>query len=64
MAEVKTDAQRFRDALEKLDMTQRGFAAEIGLGERHIRKLCAGDEPVPRYVWMVIELLTIKRRRK
>lgn len=57
----RKSAKRIREALERLGMTQVGFAAEIQMGDRHIRKFCAGECEVPKIVWMAIELLELKR---
>lgn len=66
MVEVRhpESAQRFREALTQLNLTQVAFAAEVEMGDRHIRKFASGECAVPKLVWMAIELLRARQQPK
>ncbi len=51
-----TDADRLRDAIARLGLSQRGLARELNIDERVVRRWCAG-ETVPQIVWLAIETL-------
>lgn len=57
----QTDADRLRDTLAALELSQRGAARQIGVNERTMRRYCLGESPVPRMVWLALRGL---RRRK
>jgi ribosome-binding protein aMBF1 (putative translation factor) len=52
-----TDADKLRDQLARLGISQRGLARELDLDERTVRRYCAGELPVPRVVWLSLEAL-------
>jgi hypothetical protein len=64
MASMKhaESAEKFRAALAKLGLTQVAFAAEVEMGDRHIRKFCSGECEVPKLVWMAIDLIKLRQR--
>lgn len=51
-----TDANKLRDTLARLGLSQRGLARELEIDERTVRRWCAGDSDVPTVVWMALEL--------
>lgn len=55
MMTMKTDADRLRSHLTRLWLSQRGLARALGLGERTVRRYCAGQQEVPQVVWVAIE---------
>ncbi len=55
-----TDADRLRDAIARLGLSQRGLARELCIDERVVRRWCAGEE-VPAVIWLAIEALEKRR---
>jgi hypothetical protein len=55
-----TDADRMRAAIAKLNTTQRGLARALDLDERLVRRWCAGQDSVPRVVWLALEALVAR----
>lgn len=56
------DATRIRELLAKMEMSQRGAAAELQINERTMRDYCAGKK-VPRVVILALERLVDLQRR-
>lgn len=54
---MQPDADRLRAAIARLGTTQRGLARLLELDERQVRRYCAGQVPVPKVVWLAIEIL-------
>jgi hypothetical protein len=50
-----TDADKLRNAIFELGLSQRAFARAIQFDERMIRYYCAGAYPVPRVIWLALE---------
>lgn len=50
-------ADDFRAALERLEISQRGFARAAQVDERTVRKWVLGESPVPGLVALTIALL-------
>jgi DNA-binding transcriptional regulator YiaG len=55
-----TDADRLRDTLARLQLSQRGLARALDLDERIVRRWCAGQDRVPRVVWLAIDALVAR----
>ena len=53
------DADRIRDLLARLGLSQRAAARELGITDRTMRRYCAGY-PVPRVVMMALAQLAQK----
>jgi hypothetical protein len=51
------DANRIRNALYDLHLSQRAAARLLDLDDRMMRYYCAGEFPVPRMVWLALEAL-------
>lgn len=49
------DNDELRAALARNDWSQRGFARELRVDERTVRKWVSGESPVPGYVISYIE---------
>lgn len=60
---MNAESKRLRALLEQGELSQVQAAREIGIGERMMRHYCAGNWPVPRYVWLALERV-IELRRK
>ena len=56
MESYQTDANRLRDLLATLGLSQRGAARLLGIGERTMRRYCAGY-PIPQVVWLALASL-------
>ncbi len=56
-----TDADRLRAALERLGLSQRGFARAIECDERVIRRMCAGQQAVPAVIWLALDGLASRQ---
>jgi hypothetical protein len=54
-------ASHYRDAIEKLGLTQEGAGDVIGLSPRQAQRVVAGHSPVPRPVAKLITLI-LKRK--
>lgn len=52
-----TDAQRLRDLLARIGLSQRGAARELEVAERTMRYWCSGEQPVPRMAMLALEHL-------
>jgi hypothetical protein len=50
-------ANQFNAALAKLGYTQVGFARQLELGERSVRRWAADEYPVPTPVAMLLNLM-------
>lgn len=57
-----TDADRVRELLKKLGMSQADGARTLEISERSMRYYCAG-EPVPKVVMLAMERLVDLQRR-
>lgn len=57
-----SDAQRLRQLLSQLSLSQRGAAAELGANPRDMRYWCSGERPVPRMVVLALERLVDLQR--
>lgn len=57
------DATQLRRLLDRVGMSQRGAAKELGLSERQMRYYCAGEHPVPKVVMMALEHLVCLQRQ-
>lgn len=57
---MKTDADKLRDALARLGLSQRGLARALGLDERLVRRMCTGQAEAPPVVWLAIEGLVAR----
>lgn len=55
-----TDADRLREQLARLGLSQRGLARLLELDERIVRRWCAGEGPVPKLVWLALEALAAR----
>ena len=53
----RMDGAEFWTKLQKLGFSQVGFARAMGLGDRTVRRWCAGHDPVPLYIAMLINLM-------
>jgi len=51
-----SDAERVRELILRLGLSQRAAARELEIGERDMRAYCAG-QPVPRVVLLALERL-------
>lgn len=60
----QTDSDRFRAALDHLDLTQLAFAKIIGRTDRTVRRWASGDTAIPHSVWMAIEQLQRREARR
>lgn len=47
----------FRAALERLKMSQRGFASYTGSNERTVRRWALGEQDVPLWVPVMLKLM-------
>ena len=54
-------ALEFRDALERLDYTQVGFAELIGYGGRSVRAWALGEDRIPQWVCLLLRLMEENR---
>jgi transcriptional regulator with XRE-family HTH domain len=50
-------ATEFRTALGRQNLTQRVFAALCGVGERTVRRWASGDQDIPQWVPLMLELM-------
>ena len=50
-------AKQFQIALDRLGFTQVGFARQLEIGERSVRRWAAGQWPVPTEVAMLLNLM-------
>ena len=50
-------APDFRSAISRLGYTQRGFAAYVGANERTVRRWADGEQDIPRWVPVMLELM-------
>lgn len=48
------DSTAFRAELSLLRMTQRGFAAAIGVNERTVRRWASGELELPKWAMLLI----------
>jgi hypothetical protein len=58
---MNEDAQRLRDLIADVGLSQRSAAKEIDVKDRVMRYWCAGTTPVPRVVMLAIEHLRCLR---
>lgn len=54
-------ALEFRQALEMIEISQRGSARMFGVDERTVRRWCSGKTPVPKRVELTTGHLIILR---
>jgi hypothetical protein len=52
-----SDADKLRNALFELGLSQRGAARELDIHERTMRAYCAGRDTVPRVIWLALRAL-------
>lgn len=52
-----TEADRLRDMLRELHLSQRGAARMLGVNERTMRYWCAGDGPIPPMLWLALRAI-------
>jgi transcriptional regulator with XRE-family HTH domain len=50
-------ADRIREILKRMGMSQRQAARELEISDRQVRYWAAGAEPVPRWFWLALERL-------
>jgi DNA-binding transcriptional regulator YiaG len=50
-------ADAFRAALASLGHTQQGFAAYIGANERTVRRWACGEQDIPPWVSVMLDLM-------
>jgi transcriptional regulator with XRE-family HTH domain len=54
---MKTNAEKLRALLEKLELSQRAAARDLEISERMMRYYCSGEHEVPRVVMLALERL-------
>jgi len=59
-----TPADKLRDRLASLDLTQRGAARALHIDERTMRRYCSGTHPIPQVIWLALDGLGKQRIRK
>jgi DNA-binding transcriptional regulator YiaG len=50
-------ASAFRRRLAALGLSQRGFARHVGANERTVRRWIAGEQDIPPWVALVLDLM-------
>jgi DNA-binding transcriptional regulator YiaG len=60
----RTDAAKFRKQLGALDMTQIAFARELNREQHQVSRWATGRQPIPRYVWMALQMLVNERKKR
>lgn len=56
-----SDADRIRQMLTQLGLSQRGAARILEVSERTMRYYCSGKHKVPRYIMLAIGYLILRR---
>ena len=61
---AQIDGPHLRELLLELGMSTRSFAHYMGLGEREVRRMTAGDIPVPQDAayWVVAGVAVLRAR--
>lgn len=57
-------AGEFRDRLAALGLTQGGFARLTGVTDRTVRRWAAGDQDIPRWTCLLLDLLALPGARR
>jgi hypothetical protein len=52
---TRADADHLRQILAEIGMTQKGFADQLGVDERTVRRYVSGSYPVPKYVLLAAQ---------
>ena len=63
-ANVNKDAQKIREVLERLGLSQRAAARFLGVKERMMRYYCGGGVEVPKVVVLAVEQLECGKERR
>jgi ribosome-binding protein aMBF1 (putative translation factor) len=58
-----SDADRVRELITQLGLSQRAIAKELDINDRVMRYYCSGEQPVPRVVMLALEHLVCLQRQ-
>jgi hypothetical protein len=58
------DADRLRDILSRLNLSQRALAATLEVPERDLRHLFQGHGKAPAWLWLALAELERRQQRK
>lgn len=59
---MPTDADKLREIAARLELSQRALADELEVPERDLRHLFAGRGQVPKWLWLALEALELRKQ--